>query len=115
MSFPVNEGETFSISYQHSVNQSLVTELFEINEGRIILSALEFGTFGAGMPTEIESGQTLVHLPGGGIRIEGFDRPMDRFVYLVGYTTQHTLHIGNKSIPLNTLAEAGQPIRFTLQ
>jgi len=105
----------FAISYVHSVNKSIVLELFDIRQNQIILTALEFETFGAGMPTELEPGQTLTHLPGGGMRIDGFDRYINNLQILVGYNTSHTLHLGKKSIPLDTLVDPGQPVQFTIR
>jgi len=108
----VDEGEEFSVSFIHSVNISPVTDIFQIRDGQIVLIALEFETFGAGMPTELEPGQALVHLPEGGMRIEGFDRPFAGLRYIIGYTTEHTVQIGSRQIPLKTLDAPGQPVLF---
>ena len=112
MSTRVYEGTEFSVSYTHSVNISLVTEIFRVQQGAIVLQALEFYSFGAGMPTEPEPGQTLITLPDGGMRIEGFDRTMDNLTFLIAFTANHTLHIESQEIPLQTLDFAGQPVRF---
>lgn len=109
---PINESEEFAVSFIHSVNISPVTEIFQILGGRIVLTALEFDTFGAGMPTELEPGQTLLHLPGGDMRIEGFSRVIDGLRYTPGSTTEHTLHVGTQRIPLDTLGHPGHPMRF---
>ena len=112
MRIRVNDGDEFSISYIHSVHVSPVTEFFEIRHGQIVLTATEFKTFGAGMPTEIEPGQALVHIPDGGMRIEGFNRVINTLRYIIGYTTEHTFHIGTQSIPLTDLSVPGQTVRF---
>ena len=111
----VQECERFSIGYIHSVNQSPVAEIYEIRDGRIVLVAFEFETFGAGIPTELEPGQTLVHLPGGGMRIEGFDRQMEDLRYLIAHATNLTLYIQGSEVPLNSLDEAGQSLRFSVR
>jgi hypothetical protein len=80
-----------------------------------VLHAVEFETFGAGMPSEIEAGQTLVRLPGGRMRIEGFDRVMDGLRYLIGHATEHTLHIGETAIVMKTLEAPGQPVLFAFE
>jgi hypothetical protein len=110
--YALEEGETFAVSFIHSVNQSLVSEQYRIHNGQIVLHALDFYAFGAGMPTETEPGQTLIFKPEGGMRIEGFDRVLFDLVYVVGYATEHTLYVGDAVVALNELAEAGQPIRF---
>jgi len=107
------EGETFSISHIHSLNQSPVREIYEIRDGQIVLISLEFETVGAGMPEGLEPGQTLARLETGGLRIDGFERAMTDLHLLIGHTAQHTLHIGDLSIPLDTLDRGGQSVQFS--
>jgi len=93
----MTDNEGFAISYLHSVNQSYVKEFFEVRQGKIVLSALEFETFGAGMPTELAPGQQLIHLPGGTMRIENFDRIIyDLHFFIRG----HKLHINGETFAL---------------
>ena len=86
----------------HSVNQSRVTEVFKVRNGQIVLDAVEFETFGAGMPTELEPGQTMTRLDGGVIRIDGFNREIYDLQILVGVDTGHLLHVGDLDIVLET-------------
>jgi len=108
----IDEGALFSVGYIHSVNQSPVTEIYQIRQGQIVLTALEFETFGAGMPTELDPGQTLVHLPAGGFRIEGFYRVISDLRYLIGHVADLTLYIDGREVPLNTLDASGQSVHF---
>ena len=111
---PAHQGLEFSISYTHSVNLSPVKEIYVINGEDIVLTALEFETFGAGMPTQLEPSQTLVHLPGGGMRIEGFDRAVGQLRYMVGHGAEITLILGELHIPLSSLDAPGQTVRFSV-
>jgi len=111
----VDEGELFSIAFIHSVNLSPVAEIYEIRDGNIMLVALEFETFGAGIPTSLEPGQTLVHLPGDGMRIEGYERVIADLRYLIGHTADLTLHTGDREVPLRSLDEPGQSLRFAVR
>lgn len=111
----MSEGAEFSITFIHSVNQSPVTEIYHIEQNQIVLAALEFESFGAGMPTYLQPQQILRHLPGGIMRIDNFERVLDSFVYLLDHSNQMTLHFEDKSIPLSTLAEAGQALRFSFR
>ncbi|MCL2828427.1 MAG: DUF1850 domain-containing protein [Oscillospiraceae bacterium] len=111
----IDEGDTFSVSYIHSVNQSPVTEIYRIKQGQIVLTALEFETFGAGMPTEVDPGQTLIHLPAGGFRIEGFNRVIGDLRYLIGHMADLTLHVDGQDVPLNTLDASGQSVHFAFR
>lgn len=107
-SHPVRVGESFSISFIHSVNLSPVEEIFEVRRaGELALTALEFETFGAGMPTELEPGQTMKRLPDGKMRVDGFNRILSEMHILV---TSHTLHLGSHSVPLYSLTSEGQRI-----
>ena len=109
---PVYEGEEFSITYIHSVNQSPVAEIYQIRHGAIVLSALEFEDFGAGMPSGLEEGKTLFFLPCGRMRIEGFDRISSSIRYIAGHAVCLVLNIGYEKIPFTQLAEPGTLIEF---
>jgi len=76
----------------------MVNEIFEIRQGKIVLTALEFESFGAGMPTELEPGQSLTRLPGGVMRIDGFNRSAEFLDFMIGQN--HILHINGLSIEL---------------
>lgn len=108
----IDEGATFSVSYLHSVNKSPVEEFYQIQDGQIVLTALHYDTFGVGMPTEPEQGQTMVQTPGEGIAITGYDRPLPDLCYVIGYIANHTLHLADQQIPLDSLDQPGQPLRF---
>jgi len=82
---------------------------------KFVLIAVEFETFGAGLPESLEPGQTLIHLEAGGMRIDGFAREISDLRYLIGHMTQHILYIADESIPLDTLDQAGQSVRFILR
>ena len=110
--FHSHEGDVFYLSYIHSVNQSPVTEVFEIRRGQIVLKELEFETFGAGMPTEVEPGQELVHLPGGGMRIINFNRVIGyELRVMIAYETEQVFLFGDTfRVPLYSVSEPGQTV-----
>ena len=111
---PVYRGQQFSVDFIHSVNLSPVKEIFVVAGGEITLTAIEFETFGAGMPTELEPGQVLVRLPDGGMRIEGFDRTVGQLRYTIPRGGDITLTIGEQRIPLGSLDAPGQTVRFSV-
>ena len=51
--FPVNDGEEFSITFIHSVNQTPVTDVYQIKSGRIHVVRMVYYSFGAGVQSEI--------------------------------------------------------------
>ncbi|MCL1844395.1 MAG: DUF1850 domain-containing protein [Defluviitaleaceae bacterium] len=129
-SHPVSEGEGFTVWFIHSVNQSPVSEIFTArqarvseatrapeadNDFRIVLTALEFEDFGAGMPTEIQPGQTLTHLPCGTMRIENIETELPELRYMIGRATDFVLYVGRERVPLNELAEPGVIMEFSIR
>lgn len=110
---PARNGSQFAVSFTHSVNKSLVTEYYRIENGVIYLDSLRYYTFGAGMPTEPEEAQTM-RFADGAIIIEGFNRPMPYLCYSIGRIAGHALHLREKTIPLNTLDAPGQPVLFSI-
>ena len=50
----------FSIKYQHSVARTPVIEFFKIKNGKILLTGTEYQSYGAGLPTSVESGDYIV-------------------------------------------------------
>jgi len=113
--YRAEQGDKFSISYIHSVNKSPVTEIYQIRDGKIVLTALEFETFGAGMPTELEPGQSLIRLPEGGIRIEGFDRIIVDLRYNIGHGADIVFSFEERQTALGSLDAAGQPVRISFE
>ena len=109
----LREGETFSLSHIHSLHQTPVREIYERRDGQIVLVALEFESFGAGLPDVLEYGQILSRLETGGLRVDGVERPMPDFHMLIGHTAAHTLHIADQNIPLDTLDDPGQSIQVS--
>jgi hypothetical protein len=110
----VSDGETFSVSYVHSVNKSPVIEYYQIQDAEIHLTALRFCAFGAGMPTHPEEGQVM-RIEDGDMVIDGFSRHMPYVCYFIGHASDHTLRIHDREIPLNTLDEPGQPVLFSVK
>lgn len=109
------QGDKFSISYIHSVNKSPVAEIYQIRDGEIVLIALEFETFGAGMPGELEPGQSLIRLPGGGMRIEGFDRVIGELRYMIGHDADIAFSFEGRQTALGSLDAPGQPVRIAFE
>ena len=89
-----------------------MVEIYTIRDGQILLVALEFESFGAGLPEVLEYGQVLTRLETGGLRIDGFYRPIADLRYLIGHVAEHTLHIRDQSVALQSLDRPGQSIQF---
>jgi hypothetical protein len=53
------ENDKFTIKYLHSVAKTPVLEIFEINNGEIVLTSTEYQSYGAGLPFLNEHQYTL--------------------------------------------------------
>jgi hypothetical protein len=111
--FPVNDGEEFSITFIHSVNQTPVTDVYQIKSGRIHVVRTVYYSFGAGVQSEIGEGESLAYGPDGAMIVSGFNRPMDRLSYIVGTVSDHTLEIGGEKISLRELCGRNTRVQLT--
>jgi hypothetical protein len=111
--YPVKEGDRFSITFIHSVNQSPVTDVYEIRSGKIYVVQTTYYSFGAGVQTEIEEGQILEYGEDGSMTVRGFERRMDSLSYIVGTVSDHMLEINGKSISLRELCGRNTTVSFS--
>lgn len=112
----LREGETFSVSYTHSVNKSDVEEFYQVREQAIYVTALHYSSFGAGMPQDPRAeGAKTVRWEDGMIIAEGYDIEIPRLVYNVARIADLILHYRGKLIHLNTIDAPGEPLRFTVE
>jgi len=112
--YPVREGDEFSITFVHSVNNSPVTDVYEIRCRDIYVVRTIYYSFGAGVQTEIKEGQTLEYGEDGSMIVSGFNRRMDKLSYIVGTVSDHILRINGETISLRDLCGRNTTVRFTL-
>lgn len=100
--WPLAAGEEFAIEFVHSVHQSPVREIFT-GEGKMIRpKAARFSSFGAGMQSDLQAGQTLSR-DGDALVISGFTSAFTELRYIVGTVSDHLLIIGGKTVSLREL------------
>jgi hypothetical protein len=98
----IRRGDTFSIEFIHSVNQSPVRDTFIVQRDGIgVLEAL-FYDFGAGMQTDLQEGQTLERL-GDALVIRGFRQTYRELHYIVGTVSDHVFIFRDSQISLRNL------------
>lgn len=111
----VKPGDDFSVKYVHSVNNSPVEDVFEIQKDYgIMLKKTVFLSFGAGIPYELEGVQVL-NQKEDRIEIDNIDRRIDKFLLRVGTIADHTLLINGREIRLNRLTELKQTVRLEVR
>ena len=98
--WPVDEGAEFSIEFVHSVNQTPVRDVFVV--AGMCLRPVEtfFFSYGAGMQSELEPGQTLVTHDDGSQSITGYNTESEALHYIVGTVSDHVLTIGGDDLSL---------------
>lgn len=111
----IEPGQTFSIKYIHSVNKSPVEDIFDISHSnRIVLKKTIFRSFGAGIPYELEDGQSL-DVMGDRIEISNINKRIDRFLLKIGTVAEHTLCIKGREIRMDSLAGPMRTVRLEVQ
>jgi hypothetical protein len=109
--WPLEEGGEFSIEFIHSVNKSPVREFYRIEDGKIHPFAVRFYTFGAGMYSVLEEGQTF-EWDGDAMVISGFTASFKELYYIVGTVSDHLLEINGETVSLRDLC--GRNAHITL-
>lgn len=113
--FRVSEGDEFSVTFIHSVNQYPLTDVYEIRDGKIYVVRTIYNNFGAGVQTEIEDGQTLEINENGEMVVSGFNMEMPWLSYIVGTVSDHTLTLHGKEISLRELCGRNTKVAFSCE
>lgn len=111
-SFPVKQGDRFSVTFIHSVNNSPLTDVYEIRGDGIYVVETKYFGFGAGVQTEIEEGQTLTYTDDGAMLVSGFDTRLDNLIYVVGTVSDHVMEIDGEEISLTELCGRNSSVKF---
>ena len=110
--YALDEGAVFSVTFRHSVNQSDVTEIYEIRGSKIYAVGARYSAFGAGMPADLAPGQTLTYDADGTMVLSDIDIPVPRLCYVVGTVYDHYLQIGGDLISLTDLCGRNTAVLF---
>ena len=92
----------FAVEFIHSVNQSPVREIFAIEEKMIQARQVRFSSFGAGMQSDLDEGQTLSR-DGDSLIISGFNTSFKELNYIVGTVSDHLLFVNGETVSLRSL------------
>ena len=113
--FRVSEGDEFSVTFIHSVNQYPLTDVYEIRDSKIYVVRTIYNNFGAGVQTEIEEGQTLEINENGEMVVSGFELEMPWLSYIVGTVSDHTLTLHGEEISLRELCGRNSKVAFSVE
>ena len=113
--YPVEDGDTFSVEFVHSVNKSPVRDVYEIRAGEIWNTQCIYYGFGAGVEEELGEGETLSYGDNGEMIISNIEKKMDNMVTVVGTISDHTLRIGEETVSLRDLCGRSSKVLFSCQ
>lgn len=110
----MRSGETFGISYTHSVNRRPVFDTLRVAGDHLIIVGSRFDAFGAGMPEASTTDGTLTVAKDGWLVWE-VHRPIPELTLRVGRVADHILDIQGRRIHLSEWAEGGSALTFRVR
>lgn len=109
-----DEGLMFSVEFIHSVNQTPLKDTYIIENKQIRAHSTTYRSFGAGVQTALEEGQTMTYDDNGNMVITGFNITYDPLRYIVGTVSDHILTIDGKEISLRNLCGRNAKVVFEI-
>lgn len=102
LSIPVDEGETITLSYTHSVEKTPVRDVYVVDGERLRMVRMEFDSYGAGLPSAVPVDRTE-----DGILVAEMNRTYDRLDVVPGSIANHSLVVDGTAYDLTALADGG--------
>lgn len=111
----VKPGDTYTVSYTHSINKSPVDDVLEIQKDySIMLKKTVFRAFGVGIPSETEGGQTI-NVYDDRIEIDNINMPVKEHLVFVGVIADHTFTMHGQTLHLNELTQPQRTVQFEVR
>ena len=111
---PLEDGESFSVTFRHSVNKSDVTEIYQRRGKEIWQTGCVYYGFGAGVAEELDPSWTLEMGADGEMILGNIEQRMGDLTYVVGTVYDHILRIGDERIVLNELCGKNCKVHFSI-
>ena len=120
--YKMGEGDRFSVTFIHSVNKYPLTDTYEIENKTIYVEETTYCSFGAGVQTELNPGETLdkvyVDRPdykGWAMVIRNIHQDRTNVGYIVGTVSDHVLNVNGEDVSLRDLCGKNAPVRFNYE
>jgi hypothetical protein len=97
---PVENGTVVALEYTHSVEKTRVYEAYTVHDDRLVMSRMEFESFGWGLPSRAEvtrENGTFIYDPPGSY---------ERLTVAPGRIAGHRLHVGDDTYDLVAVSDA---------
>lgn len=114
--YPVFDGTRFSVEFIHSINKTPVKDIYEVrNGGEIYVVETDYYSFGTGVQTELNPGETLEYSDNGAMQIKNIDKLIPDLIYIVGTVSDHVMCIEEREISLRELCGKNSMVRFSIE
>lgn len=112
--WPIRTGETFEISFLHSLNLSPVTDVIEWTGDSLVVRKSVFRTFGAGIPIPPDGIGTELISTDGRYELVGIDREMKSIPIMTQDVPNHRIALGGREACLPELAGLGKSVDISV-
>lgn len=102
LSVPVEEGTEVTLEYEHSVERTLVRDVYVVRGDALVSERMEFSSFGAGLPSHAEvtpDGERYVYVPP--------EQEYEPLRVTTGFVADHDLLVRGERHDLAGLANGG--------
>ena len=120
--YRMGEGDRFSVTFIHSVNNYPLTDTYEIEDKNIYVEETVYCSFGAGVQTELNPGETLdkvyIDRPdyqGWAMVIGNIHQLRNNVGYIVGTVSDHVLTVNGQDVSLRDLCGKNAAVRFNYE
>lgn len=111
LEIPVDDGSEIIVEYEHSVERTLVSDVYVVDGETLVMDRMVFSSFGAGLPSHAEVTQREGRYV---YETEGLDYRILRIT--TGYIADHDLIVDGEKYDLAEIANGGTvEIRVTEQ
>lgn len=99
---PVADDDEITVEYTHSVEKTLVRDVYVADDGQLVMTRMEFSSYGAGLPSTVNvtevDGRYVYYPP---------ERSYDPLRVTTGEVADHDLVVGDERYDIAEIADGG--------
>jgi len=108
--WPIKAGESFEVSFIHSLNLSPITDVIEWSGHDFVVRKSIFKTFGAGVPVPSEGAGSDLIFVDGHYELIGIDRRIPGFTIMTQGVPDHRIFFNGREARLLEFVNSGSPV-----
>jgi len=113
--WPISIGDSFEVTFIHSLNLSPVTDVIEWDGGSMVVRKSIFQTFGAGIPVPSDRIGTELVRVGSHYELIGIDAHMQSFTVMTQDAPNHRITLNGREANLLGLAGSGKSVEVAVK